>query len=299
MILVIALAVVAGLLFARAAMLQHQGIGIAFHGADSKDAVHIARNFTQLLGQPVWLLGWVTNLAGFLCQAVALHLGSVAIVQPMLTTQLLFTLLLVSWHRRTMPGRRAWLGVAGICAGLALLLGVEGAPLSGVPDRTEVLGASLAAAVSVTVLVMVSRAMRRGALVSAVAGGLCFAMSAVYMKLTADDLLTVGVAGTARDWPGYFLAASTVSGLLLAQAALAGEWLTWSVAAMNITNPVASYLAGVLAFDVALPTDPGSLAGIAGAGLLLVVGVLSLAQAPTRVTGARPAVSPVRAENRS
>jgi hypothetical protein len=160
-----------------------------------------------------------------------------------------------------------------------------------------VLLAALASTVLVVVLVALSRSMRSGTIPSAVAAGLCFAMSAVFMKLTADDLLGVGIAGTAKDWPGYFLAISTLSGLLIEQAAFAGPALTWSVAAMNITNPVASYLAGVLAFDVRVPTDPGALAGIAGAGLLLMAGVLALAKSPARTT--EPALSPVGAMSQS
>lgn len=297
MSLVIALAVVAAFLFARAAVLQQQGLGSAFAGAELRDAVHVARNFGNVLAQRAWLIGWVTNLVGFLCQAIALHLGSVAVVQPLLTAQLVFTLALVSLHRRSLPGKRAWLGAGSVCAGLALLFAVEGAPLSGHADRPEVLLAALASTVLVVVLVALSRSMRSGTIPSAVAAGLCFAMSAVFMKLTADDLLSVGIAGTAKDWPGYFLAISTLSGLLIEQAAFAGPALTWSVAAMNITNPVASYLAGVLAFDVRVPTDPGALAGIAGAGLLLMVGVLALAKSPARTT--EPALSPVGAMNQS
>jgi hypothetical protein len=298
MTLVIVLAVLAAFLFARAAVLQQQGLGAAFAGAEVRDAVHVARKFGSVIGQRAWLIGWVTNLAGFLCQAIALHLGSVAVVQPLLTAQLVFTLVLVSLHRRSFPARRALLGAGSVCAGLALLFAVEGAPLTGEPDRREVALSAVAAGALVAVLVAVSRSNGVGPVPSAVAAGLCFAMSAVFMKLTADDLVSVGIGGTARDWPGYCLAISTLAGLLIEQAAFAGPGLTWSVAAMNITNPVASYLAGVLAFNVRVPTDPGSLAGIAGAGLLVMVGVLGLARSPVR-TAAPPKKSPVGAMNQS
>jgi drug/metabolite transporter (DMT)-like permease len=298
MVLVIALGVAAAMLFARAAFLQQQGIHAALDAPDTRDAVHITRNISHLVRQPLWLWGWLTNLAGFLCQAMALHLGSVAVVQPLLTTQLLFTLALVSWHLRIVPGTQAWLGAAAICAGLVILVAVQGAPLSGESDRTKVLLASLVATLSVIVLVAVSRTVRGGALLSAIAAGLCFAMSAVFMKLTMQDLLTVGVHGTARDWPGYFLAASAVSGLLIEQAAFTAEPLTWPVTAMNITNPVAGYLVGILAFQTSVPTDPKRLAGIAVSGLLLVTGVIALAHIPALTAQGRPATS-AQAENQS
>lgn len=296
MLLVILLALTAAMLNARAAFLQQQGIRAALDVTETRDAVHIARNLPRLVHQPRWVLGWLTDLVGFMCQAAALHFGSVAVVQPLLTTQLPFTLGFVSWHRRTMPRIDAWLGTASICAGLIVLMAVQGAPLSGEPDRPKVLEATLAAALSVTILVILSRTVRKGPVLSAIAAGLCFAMSAVYMKLTTDDLLTEGIPGTALDWPGYLLAVATVAGLLTMEAGFAAEPLTWSVAAMNITNPVASYLVGILAFDVSIPTDPGSLAGIAAAGLLVVAGIVALSHVPTVAGQFRPA--PLAGESR-
>ena len=95
--------------------------------------------FGFLLGIPVaiithfvsywWLLpllgmvvGWTTNLLGFAVQALALHLGSVALVQPVLVTQLLFALpMAAAWQRRH-PNRRDWASAALISGGLVLFL---------------------------------------------------------------------------------------------------------------------------------------------------------------------------------
>jgi hypothetical protein len=114
-----------------------------------------------------------------------------------------------------------------------------------------------------------------------VAAGLCFAMSAVLMKLTTDDLIHRGVAATAVDWPGYSLAISTLVGLLLEQSAFATGSLSAAVAAMTITNPLASYLLGVLAFRVMPPRSPGALAALAGSGALLIIGVSALSRSPS------------------
>ena len=115
----------------------------------------------------------------------------------------------------------------------------------------------------------------------AVGAGICFAMSAVFITLTTDSLLHRGVAATATDWVGYALAVSTLAGLLLGQDAFAAGSLPTAVAAMTITNPIASYLAGVFAFDVRPPTSPGALAGVAAAGALIAGGVIVLAHSPT------------------
>jgi drug/metabolite transporter (DMT)-like permease len=290
-LLVVFLGLLAAFLFAGAAALQQH--------AARRDALD-RRHEPEMSGKPVvrplfglisrlvrnrmWLLGWLTNLAGFFVQAAALHLGSVALVQPLLVTQLLFALpMATAWSRRW-PGALDWFGGGAITGALVVFLAVRGvAPLEGQADRAKVLGAALAAAAAVAVLVVLSRGMRaipRATMLS-VAAGLCFAMTAVFMKLTAADLLGPGVPATARDWPGYALALSTLTGLLLEQGAFATGSLSTAVAAMTITNPLASYAIGVLAFDVTPPTSVAALAALAGSGLLLIVGVVALSRSPS------------------
>ncbi len=298
LLVVIPLSLLAAFMFAASAALQQ----VAAHRTASRAAAAkepamtaSARHWTtwlpvvtllhRLVRDRIWLFGWLTNLAGFFVQAAALHFGSISVVQPLLVAQLLFALPLGTMlsHRRML--RRDWLGAASVCAGLIVLLSVRGAaPDSGDPSRPHVLLATAAAIVLVVGLVAAGRRAQeqpqvRAALVS-VAAGICFCMSAVFITLTTGDLIHRGVGATATDWPGYALAASTLLGLLLEQDAFAAGSLPTAVAAMTITNPVASYLAGVFVFDGMAPETPGALAGVASAGLLVIVGVIALAQSP-------------------
>ncbi len=237
----------------------------------------------RLIHSPLWLVGWGTNLVGFLVQAAALHFGSVALVQPLLVTQLIFALPLASAWRRTWPQKRDWLAGGLICAGLVVFLAVRGvAPLEDEPNRNRLLYCVGAAAVLVVFLVLASAGRKPLVHASfiAVAAGLCFAVSAAMIKLTTEDLLKHGVIGTAKDWPGYALAVSTASGLVLEQGAFAAGSLPSAVAAMTITNPVASYLLGVLAFGAVPPTGFGPLAALAVAGGLISAGAVGLAHSP-------------------
>jgi hypothetical protein len=180
--------------------------------------------------------------------------------------------------------KRDWLAGVAIVGGIAVFLAVRGtAPLDGAPDRPKVLLAGFSAAILVGLLVAVASGRRPAihATLVAVAAGLCFAMSAVLIKLTAESLVDRGVGATATDWPGYALAVSTLCGLLLEQEAFASGSLAAAVSAMTITNPLASYAVGVLAFHVHPPAGPGQLAALAGAGLLLVLGTVGLAHSPT------------------
>ena len=239
---------------------------------------------STLVRNRLWIGGWVVNLAGFGTQAIALHVGSVATVQPLLATQLLFALPMASLERRHWPRWRDWAAAALISAGLIVLLVVVHAqPTAGEPNRGRIVFASLAALAAI--FVFVPLAVRLGqnvtVLVGATCAGVCFAMTAVFIKLTSDDLINHGVAYTAEDWVGYALAASTLLGLVLGQGAFANGPLPWAVAIKETVNPIASYAIGVLAFPVSLPTDVGSLAALAVAGALVVLGGISLAGTPS------------------
>lgn len=237
-----------------------------------------------LVRNRVWLAGWMVNLAGFAMQALALHVGTVATVQPMLATQLLFALPMAALELRRWPRLRDWAGGAAICGGLILLiLVVDVRPVAGEPDRARIVLAALAVVVAAAVLVPMAVRIGANAVVLVAGGcsGLCFAMTAVFIKLTTDDLVKHGVAYTARDWVGYALAGSTLLGLVLGQGAFANGPLPWAVAIKETVNPVASYAIGVLAFPVVFSTDAGSLAGLAAAGALVLVGALVLASTPS------------------
>jgi drug/metabolite transporter (DMT)-like permease len=294
LLIVVVLALFAAFMFAAAASLQQHAarLAVAAPGRDNPDlpvgvitrALPLLLFIKKLVRTPIWFFGWLTNLFGFLVQGAALHFGSVALVQPLLATQLLFTLPLGSVWNRCWPLKRDWLAGFAIVAGIVVFLAVRGAaPMSGQPDRAKVLLAGFSAAILVGLLVALASGRRPAihATLVAVAAGLCFAMSAVLIKLTAQSLVDRGVGATALDWPGYALAVSTLTGLLLEQEAFASGSLAAAVSAMTITNPVASYAIGVMAFHVHPPTHPGQLAAIAGAGLLLVLGTVGLAHSPT------------------
>jgi drug/metabolite transporter (DMT)-like permease len=251
--------------------------------------VGLWRLIRRLLREPLWLIGWATNLVGFFMQAVALQFGSVALVQPLLVTQLLFALpMAAAWDRRR-PGLRDWLSAGAISAGLAVFLAVRDvAPVADQPQRGRLILACLIAAAAVLVILLVTVGMPRlvRATMFAIGAGLCFAISAAMIKLTSDDLLNRGFAATAKDWPGYVLALSTAAGLLIEQGAFAGGSLPAAVAAMSITNPIASYLLGVFAFGAVPPETPGALAALAVSGALISIGAVGLAHSPLVKTDA-------------
>ena len=276
------LGLVASFLFALAAFLQQRVARYTERRGHTVVGAAYALMST-LLRSRKWLFAWAVNMAGFATQAAALHLGSVALVQPLLATQLIFVVVFSSLERRRWPAVQDIGSSVAICGGLLLILVVVRPDiLEGVADRGRVVLACLAAAALIAVAVPIAARLSQTvlSLVSATCAGICFAMTGVFLKMTTTDLVDHGVAFTAKDWVGYALAASTVLGLVLGQAAFANGPLPWAATTKDTVNPLASYAIGVLAFPVSIPTDPASLAWMAFAGALLIAGAFGLAFSP-------------------
>lgn len=283
MVAVTALGLAAAFLFALSAFLQQRAARTSV-GADTaslRDVSGVKRLVGDLVRSRTWLTRWLTNLGGVGTQAAALKIGSVAAVQPLMAAQLLFVLSLASGEQRRWPSRRDWLSALAVGAGLVLLLTVEASALTGDPHRNRVLMATACVASLVLLLRQVSRHTYPwlAGLLIGVAAGVCHALNAVYLKLTVEDLFHGGAPGTLSDWPVYALIVTALSGMLLVQIAFASGPLPPAVAAMSVTNPVASFVLGILAFDAPAPRDPGVLSAIAVSGVLIALGVVGLANA--------------------
>src|SRR6202000_1579032 len=85
-----------------------------------------------LFRSPLWLAGWGAQVAAFAFQAVALHLGQVSVLQPLLVGGLVLALVLPGvWIRQEVAGA-AWAGAGAACAGLAVFI-VAAEPRGGHP----------------------------------------------------------------------------------------------------------------------------------------------------------------------
>ncbi|HET9876365.1 MAG TPA: DMT family transporter [Mycobacterium sp.] len=281
--LAIALGLTASFFFALAGYLQ-QRAARATERRGQTVISGLGSLMARLVTSRVWLIGWCVNLAGFVAQAVALHLGSIAIVQPMLATQLLFALPMSCLELRRWPTVRDWAAGVAICGGLVLfLISLGSAPMGGRPDRFQILIAAAVILAAIVLLLVSARRLTPELLnvLAAGAAGLCFSMTAVFIALTGDDLANHGIGYTATDWVGYGLAGSTLLGLVLEQAAFANGPLPWAIATKDSVNPIASFAIGILAFPLVLPTGPQHLAGITAAAMLLLAGAVGLAHSPS------------------
>ncbi len=290
------LALLAAFLLAASAALQQRAAGRSRFAArqDTRVAMPGPKHLLDLVREPLWLVGWLLNATGFLVQALALHAGSLAEVQPLMVTQMLFALPLGLVGTRLRMARTAWWAAASICAGLALLLWVQDrlpahAPLEQGP-LVLATGTIVAAAAALIALSLGRRPATRAAMFGT-AAGLFFALSALLLKQTTDLTLANGIDATVTHWYAYALCGVTLTSLCLGQMAFAVGPLASVVTAMAITNPVTAYALGVLVFGVPAPTAPRVATGVAVAGVLVATGVVLLSR-PSALPRARRGRAP-------
>jgi drug/metabolite transporter (DMT)-like permease len=237
----------------------------------------------RLVHRPVWLAGLVLEIGGFALHAAALAHGSLVLVQPLLTLDLVFTLAICAAWSRTRLTSRDWLGVAATIVGVSVFL------LVAAPDRTSRAVADTAgwflcvawvAVVGGAVTLWAARSMgiRRSALL-AVAAGIANGFMAVLTKAFADRL-EQGVWQTVRSWQPYAVVVAGIVAMLLIQSAYQAGHPTVVLPTINVVDPLVSSLVGVTLFgeSVAL-TGVRGLAVVASIALA-VVGLVALGRNP-------------------
>lgn len=269
----VSLAIGACVLFSLSAAVQQRASALA--PGRSGGISGVEQLMLALVRNPLWVAGAVINAIGFGVQAVALHLGSVSVVQSVMPTQLLFALVFASIAARHWPTVADWVSGAAICGGVILLVTDDhrGGTYADV-GRVALFAGCVAVVICVLLLVAHRFPPPIAAATTAVAAGCSFATTSVLLKITADRAAADGFLGLLNLPAFYGLLCTCGLGIVLTQAALAAGPLPWAMAAMTITNPTVSYVAAVVAFGASAPT----LWVAVSAGALLVTGILGLAR---------------------
>jgi hypothetical protein len=277
---VITLALLSALLFGLASVLQHRAAQGAHPDRSMRPGLLL-----DLVRTPLWLAGQGAAMGGFGAQAVALSFGALAVVQPVLTTRIVFGLLLASRLSDQTVAAREWLGALGIVAGLAAFLAAaspgEGAT---VVEGAGWLGVLLTTAAPAGVLTALAPR-RPGvgrAVALAAAGALLFTATVTLTKVVGHDLR--GDAGAVfTSWKVYALAPTGLGGMLLVQSAFMAGPIRASLPVLTCVECLGAILVGALFLDEAVSVGPGPLA-VELLGLAVVVwGVVTVTRAPALV----------------
>jgi drug/metabolite transporter (DMT)-like permease len=274
------LAVAASLFTAVSSICQRHGASRA-PGGDGFSAKLILR----LVSEPVWLLGVGSMVVGFACQATALHFGSLALVQPILSSELLFVFayIAISRNRRVRPSD--WLTAGAMAAGLGLFL-FAASPSGGqadVPASLWVLAALSGLGLILIVMVAAFAPLRRGtrpsparrAAMLGVATGVSWGFLAAVIKELGSHT-GEGLAGIFSTWSLYVLVGVGAASMILSANALRAGPLAASQPGFTIVDPLVASLLGVFIFKDRLRSGPIELAIEVAALALLAFGVFSL-----------------------
>jgi drug/metabolite transporter (DMT)-like permease len=249
----------------------------------------------DLARQSLWLIAIVANLAGFALQVVALSLGSLALVQPLLVFDLVFAVL-ISWlldRRAKVPhpgGRRPALlmftGVAAVTGGVAGFLAI-GQPSAGTTNVGTSVLLPLAIGLAVAVggcLAVAARKPDLRPLAMALACGVCYGVAAFAVKLVTSEF-SGGAATVFTNWPVYVLAVAGPLGYLFNQYALQqGKSLAPVQSVITSADPIISIALSILWLNVVLRDSPAAIFGEVASLVLMVAGIVLTAHNSPHVT---------------
>lgn len=284
-VLTVVMALLSALFNAAASVLQRRAA--VEPDDDDADGIKGAEgHLAALLRRPYWWAGAAAMAASALCQVVALDTGRLSVVQPLLASELLFTLVIGSavFGHRPSPG--TWGSFAMLAGGLALFL--FAASPSGGADRAEDRRWLLVAgALACVVVALVAAALRvRGAVQAATLGTVtaaCFAMTAALIK-EVTSRFPEGPAAVLTTWHTYAGAATGLLSVLMLQWTLRAGTLAASQPALTLGDALISAALGGLLFGESM-TLGWHLAPEAAGVCLMSAGVVGLTRSPAVAAG--------------
>jgi len=239
------------------------------------------RILTDLLRKPRWLIGIACMIAGQLLAAYSIGHAALTLVEPLLTTYLLFALILAVPMSKQ-PVR--WSEVTG-----ALIL-IVGVTLLSLSRSTKPIGLSFgslpywpaAAIIAGVAFVAVQVGQRiRGnarAVLTGLAAGLVFGIQDALTRQTLEVLQGHPVTVLLTNWAPYGLLGAGIVGLWLMQNAFSAGPLHSSLPTMAAGEPVAGIALGIVVFGDRIQISPRELA-IETAGIAaLILGVVLVAR---------------------
>lgn len=252
-------------------------------GLEKRDEPFGLRLLWDLVRSPTWLLGFFGLVASFVLQAVALGLGQLSAVEPIITLEVPLTLLVASRVFGTRLHRPEWTGILVMTVGMIALvafLSPKPGHETAVADTTYA-AAGGATAATIAAFVLISR--RGGALWQTAflgaAAGTSFGLTATFIKETIAQANRHGTLAILSTWQTYVAITFGITGLVLVQWALHVGPLLAAQPGFTLMDPLVSILWGVLVFGE-VTRSGGWLVGAALGAVAVGVGVFVLAHSP-------------------
>ena len=200
--------------------------------------------------QKIWLIGFGFSLVQFGFVATALKHGELSTVQPVLTTELLFLLLVLGVWFRYHLGAREWLGGLTVVAGLGAFF-LAARPHGGqeIPSTAQWVVAT--AAIAGAIFLGVLGGLRGPRWWRAASLGAATAVAASYTSALTKAItsyLDHGWSAVFSHFEPYMLAVVGFGTIFLLQSALHAGPITASRTTLVTMNPLVSIVLGITLF---------------------------------------------------
>lgn len=234
-------ALAAAMSFAWAAILQQE----AALAAPQDKALRLSL-IADLLRRPKWIAGITLLVLGYGFQLVALAYGPVALVQPIVITELAFAVPFAMARRRRSTGWREWAGIGGVLVGVCVFL-LLASPQSGIPETGGALWllGLLPVAIAMAIAVHVGTQTRGPgrAMSLAAAAGLAFGVLAVLTK-SVTYVARESAGQVLTSWQLYAAIVCGIGALVLSQSAYQAGPLAYSMPVVAIVEPMVAVMLG-------------------------------------------------------
>ena len=239
---------------------------------------------TDLLHQPRWLAGVACMIGGQVLAAWSIGHLELSVVEPLLTMNLIFALVLAVPLSKKALSIVEVLGAIVLCTGVALLSAARSAQPIGL-SFGSVSHWPAAAAIALIAGVCVNAGLRRkGPLRAGLTGagaGLVFGIQDALTRQTLEILQGSSFTVLFSSWSAYALVGAGALGIWLMQSAFNAGPLQYSLPLISACEPLAGILLGVLIFGDQIQVTTGALVMQAGGLAALVVGVILVGRSPT------------------
>jgi drug/metabolite transporter (DMT)-like permease len=258
------------------------------------------RLFADLAVNRLWLIGITVDIAASGMQAIALHFGPLALVQPILVLDLLFAVLISTALARRRPDRVMTAGLLCCTGGLALFLAVA-RPQSPVvrvaPTILLPLGAGVAAVIALCLVAWRVSPRRFLPLATAFACGAIFGVTAFLLK-EITQTIGLGFNPPSLQWPLYAFIVAEPIGFLLNQNAFQESSLIAPVLAIRtVTDPLVAIGIGLVWLNEHIASSPAAIAAEVAGLIIMSAGVLALAYRSPHVAAHSSPRQPARRDS--
>lgn len=246
------------------------------------------RLMVDLLKRPAFVGALGVNAAGSALQVVALHLGSLTVVQPLIVLNLLFAVVVAAVTIRHRPPDPTMLAgtvccAAGVGSFLAIARPGGGSAAVGT-DAAVPVSAGLAGALAVCLAGARWGPPRAQPLWLALGCGIDFGVNAFLLKVV-PDMLRQGFAEPGRQWPLYLLVVVAPAGFILNQNAFqAGKLIAPVLAVITTADPLVSITLGRVLLNERIAASAVDIAAEAVALAVMTAGIVALARRAPRLT---------------